>query len=74
MHEKDNIIKKGSIKSSKEHALVVHESNKSNLKSKYKGKGKKDLDPRKGGNFKTSNGSSSSKEGKGQKGKSKCAY
>jgi hypothetical protein len=34
MHEQDKLIKMGSIKSSKVHALVVHESNKSNLKSK----------------------------------------
>jgi hypothetical protein len=39
MHEQDKLIKMGAIKSSKVHALVVHERNKSNPKSKQKGKG-----------------------------------
>jgi len=74
MHEQDKIIKMGSIKSSKVHAIFVHERIESNSKSKQKGKEKKDLDPRKGGNFKPSGESSSYKVGKGKQGKSKCGY
>jgi hypothetical protein len=74
MHEQDKLIKMGEIKSSKVHALVVHESNKSNLKTKQKGKGKKDPEQRKEGNFKPFDESSSSKGGKGKKGKTKCGY
>jgi hypothetical protein len=73
-HEKYKLIKMGAIKSSKVHALVVHESNKSNPKSKQKGKGKKDPEQRKEINFKPFDESSSSKGGKGKQGKSKCGY
>jgi hypothetical protein len=52
MHEIDKFIKMGAIKSSKAHALTAHERNKSNLKTKQKGKGKKYLKQRKDPNFK----------------------
>jgi hypothetical protein len=58
------------IKRSKRNSLVVPKRSK----SKRKGKGKKDPYPRKGGNFKPSNESYSSKLGKGKKGKLKCIY
>jgi hypothetical protein len=64
----------GTINIHKSHALSMHERIKSKLKSKHKGKGKKDLDPRKGGNLKPSVDSAISKEGKGKQGKSKCGY
>jgi hypothetical protein len=73
-HEKDNLIKMGEIKRSKVHALVFHESNKSNPKTKQKGKGKKDPKQRKDSNFKVLDDSSSSKGGKGKQGKTKCGY
>jgi hypothetical protein len=75
MHEKDKLIKMGTIKGSNVHALVVHESNNTfNLKSKQKGKGKAHSEQKKEGNSKPFDDSSSSKGGKGKKGKSKCGY
>jgi hypothetical protein len=74
MHEQGNPIIMGEIKSSKVHALIVHESNKSNLKAKEKVKGKKDLEKRKDSNFKSFYDSSISKGGKGKKGKNNCGY
>jgi hypothetical protein len=73
-HHQYKIIKMGEMKSSKEHALVFHESRKSNPKSEHKGKEKKDPEQRKESNFKLFNESSSSKGGKRKKGKSKCGY
>jgi hypothetical protein len=64
----------GTLKKYKENTIVVHESGNTNSKYKHKSKGKKDIDPRKGGNFKHSNESSRSKVGKGKKGKQKCFY
>jgi hypothetical protein len=72
MHEQGNPIKMGVIKSSKAHALIVNESNKSNPKTKQIVKGKKDLEKRKDSNFKAFYDSSISKGGKGKKGKTKC--
>ena len=48
IQEKDKIIKMGDLKHSKSHALVVHESSKTNAKNKQKQKGKKESDQRKG--------------------------
>jgi len=73
-HEKDKPIKMGEMKNYKRHALSMHESIKSKLKSKQKGKGKRDIDQTKGGNFKPSNESSNSKYIKGKQGKSECDY
>ena len=70
MHEQDKLIKMGTLKNSKAHALTVHAKGKTNSKDHQKGKGKKDPDPRKGGNPKPPDGSSGSKERKGTKGKS----
>jgi hypothetical protein len=74
IHEQDKLIKMGVLKNSKAHALVVHESNKKNTKSKQKSKGKKEPDQKKGGNFKPTEESSNSKAGKSKKEKSKCSY
>lgn len=76
IHEQDKLIKMGTLKTSNAHALFVHGSGKNNSKSnrQSKGKGKKELDPRKEGNPKPPDGSTSSKEKKDKKGKSKCSY
>jgi len=75
MDEKDKLIKMGTIKGSNAHALVVHESsNTPNLKTKKKGKGKAHAEPKKEGHSKPFDDSSSSKGGKGKKGKTKCNY
>jgi hypothetical protein len=74
MHEQEKLIKMGAINSSKALALVVHEINKSNLKTKQKGKGKKDLEQRNDSYFKSFDDSSNSKGGKGKQGKTKCGY
>ena len=52
MHEKDKIIKMGTLKIFKVHGLVVHEKGNEPSKSNQKGKGKNDPDPRMGGNSK----------------------
>lgn len=76
IHEQDKLIKMGTLKNSNAHALIVHGSGKNNSKSNQqsKGKGKKELDPRKEGNPKPPDGSTNSKEKKDKKGKSKCSY
>ena len=74
MHEQDKLIKMGTLKNSKAHALTVHAKGKANSKDHQKGKGKKDPDPRKGGHPKPPDGSSGSKERKGTKGQSMCNY
>jgi len=48
IHKKEKLTKMGTLKNSKENALLVHESCKTNSKYKNKSKGKKDLNPRKG--------------------------
>jgi len=75
MHEKDNVIKMGIIKGPNVHALSFHErNNTSNSNSKKKGKGKAHTEPKKEGYSKPFVDSSSSKGGKGKKGKTKCGY
>ena len=74
MHEQDKLIKMGTLKNSKAHALTVHAKGKANSKDHQKGKGKKDPDPRKGGHPKPPDGSSGSKERKGTKRQSMCNY
>ena len=72
MHEQDKLIKMGTLKNSKAHALTVHAKGKVNSKDHQKGKGKKDPDPRKGGNPKPPDGSSAQRKGKERKG-NQCA-
>ncbi|KAH9291034.1 hypothetical protein KI387_044163 [Taxus chinensis] len=76
IHEQDKLIKMGTLKNSKAHALVVHASEKNNSKSnqQFKGKAKKDSDPRKEGKPKPLDGSTGSKEKRDKKGNSKCTY
>lgn len=75
IHEQDKLIKMGTLKNSSVHALVVHGSGKNKSKSNQQSKGneKKEPYPRKEGNPKPLDGSTSSKE-KDKKGKSKCSY
>jgi hypothetical protein len=75
MHEKDTLMKMGIFKGPNVHALAMLErKNTSNSKSKQKGKGKAHAEPKKEGYSKPFNGSSCSKGGKGNKGKTKCGY
>ena len=72
MHEQYKVISMGT-KGPNVHALDVHENkNTSTPNSKLKGKGKVHSEPKKEGHSKPLDDTSSSKGGKGKKGKSKC--
>jgi hypothetical protein len=74
-HDKDKLIKMGTIKGPNVHALVMHErSNTFNPKTMQKGKGEVHFEHKKEGNSKPFDDSSNSKGGKGKKGKSKSGY
>lgn len=65
----------GIIKGPNAHALSLHESNNTcNPKTKKTCKGKTHVEPKKEGNSKPYDDSSSSKGGKGNKGKTKSSY
>ena len=64
----------GALKNSKSHALIVHETSKTNTKNKQKQKVKKESDQRKGDKNKSTEETSNSKVGKQKKEKTKCSY
>ena len=71
IHEQDKIIKNGTLRNSKSYARTMPDSGNTNYKSKQKGRGEKDPNPRKGGKSKPYEKYSNLKVGKGKKGKSK---
>ena len=62
IQEQDKLFKMGALKNSKSHALVVHESSKTNAKNKQKRKGEKESNHRKGDKNKSTEETSNSKK------------